>query len=580
MASLFRKELHLLLQEEFAQLDVDLQDLLQKISTPPEFKLGQLSLPCFSFARSLKKSPKIIAEEFSEKINQKLQKGASFPSIQKCFALNGFLNFYANSLELLSASSNIEGEFLDEIKVETPQKISIEYSQPNTHKNLHVGHLRNLVLGETLSKIKEKRGHEIIRCTYPGDLGTHISKSLYYILQKKLPPADYDSAEKLGRIYVQANTLLNALSEDELIAAKKEMALILKKIKSKEGSEFELYKETREVSLAQMRKLYTWFGCHFDQWFYESECDESSMQLVQKLYQDGKLELSNGAIGLDLSADKLGFAMLIKSDGNGLYLTKDVALFYEKFKDPKLDLALYVVDSRQKLHFQQLFKLAEKIGFPQASKCQHLSYEFVCAEDGQSFSSREGNADDLLGLKEELEKTVLENYLNRYKGDWSEDEIEGSKKSIVLAALKYGMIRIDPQKPIKFAQATWLALEGDTGPYLLYALSRCNRVLEKASYKKEGSADYKLETALEEELVYQLKLLGEKCIEADNEDKASVLADYLFKSAKLFNRFYKECPMLGAEETIKRTRLEICALFQKTLSLGLDLLNIPTIKRM
>ncbi|MEZ4815725.1 MAG: DALR anticodon-binding domain-containing protein, partial [Bdellovibrionota bacterium] len=236
------------------------------------------------------------------------------------------------------------------------------------------------------------------------------------------------------------------------------------------------------------------------------------------------------------------------------------------------------VDSRQKLHFKHLFKVAEKMGFEQATRSEHLSYESVNDANGDAFSSRDARGLSLEELRAQIDEIVKKDYLSRHKSEWDQKEINSTAEKITLAALKYGMLRIDPSSPIKFILSQWIALEGETGPYLQYVITRCKSLLAKAEFKKPE--ELKLEAIQEEELYYALYRYNEIVEAAALEYRPNHLSNYLFDIAKLFNRFYKECPVLNAEEDLKNSRLELVAMTQKILEDGFKLLNIPTIDRM
>jgi arginyl-tRNA synthetase len=211
-----------------------------------------------------------------------------------------------------------------------------------------------------------------------------------------------------------------------------------------------------------MRDVYEWLGVSFDVWYTESECDKPSAELVRHKLAEGFFAQDQGAVGIDLSPWKLGFAMFLKSDGNGLYITKDLELLRRKFEDPAVTRSVYVVDARQKLHFQQLFKTGELMGYPQATKSVHLSYETVNTEDGTPFSSRALNGLKLMDLKRDMESKVTADYLERYRGQWSDEDIRRTAEIVTIGALKYGMLKVDNNTQINFVRDEWLRLDTST----------------------------------------------------------------------------------------------------------------------
>ena len=252
--------------------------------------------------------------------------------------------------------------------------------------------MRNLCFGYSLILLFKYCGNNVITATFPGDVGTHVAKCLWFLkYHNQEPIPETGKGEWLGRMYSLAKNKL----EDEKGSPKEDknreqLTEILKQIEQKEGEFFDLWKETREWSIELMNKVYDWAGVDFDQWYWESDVDSESVKLVKKLYEEGKLVEDQGAIGLNLEDEKLGFAMFLKSDGNGLYSTKDLELARRKFADFNPQENIVVVDMRQELHFKQVFTAFEKLGLGDASKCKHLKYNFVELPDG-AMSSRKGN---------------------------------------------------------------------------------------------------------------------------------------------------------------------------------------------
>lgn len=556
-------------------------DLLGQFTTPPSFEMGQAALPCFPFAKSLRSAPQKIAEMIANNINN----SSSRNYVEKVVAVGGYLNFYADFSKFgkKTVHDQIQGNYFkaDLLPKESREKIVIEYSQPNSHKALHVGHLRCLCLGDSVSNLLEFIGHKVVRSTYPGDMGANTAKTLWYIKHKtsgELPKSN--QAEWLGEIYAKADSLLEAERGTEKEAKNREELLaIMKNVDDETSSDYKLWKTTRDWCFDEMKNVYSWLGVHFDIWYTESECDKPSRQLVKDLLKQGKFVLSEGAIGIDLNPYKLGFALFLKSDGNSLYATKDLELLRRKFSDPEVTRSIYVVDSRQKLHFAQLFKAAELVGYPQAAKSVHLPYETVNTEAGKAFSSRSLNGLQLMELRRAMENKVKTDYLERYRGDWSDEDIEKTATNVAIGALKYGMLRVDNNTAITFSLAEWLRLDGDTGPYLQYVHARCCNILEKQGRAPENF-EFVSQEAIEKELTFFLSRFNDFALQAALQYRPSIVAGYLFDLAKLFNRFYEQCPIKTAEGELKNTRLSIVAATASTIRTGLALLGIPSPSKM
>lgn len=579
VVSLITKEIQDTQQELSLPNQVSKQDIQALLTTPPQFELGQAALPCFPFAKTWKKSPPVIAQMLCERLQ-----GREKHVVARVEHINGYLNFYANFENLFTQLNTVfeAGEFFKKPfkNPEKPEKIVVEYSQPNTHKALHVGHLRGLVLGDAVCHLLEYAGHQVVRATYPGDLGAHVAKLLWYITMPQPKPLPMDhKIQWLGTMYAKADEAFKQLQgTPEETAAKSFFATIINQITSKNGPYYDLWHETRQWCLDNLQDVYTWLGSHFDVWYFESTCDEPSKELVKKKWEEGFFVSDQGAIGIDLSAWNLGFAMYLKSDGHGLYLTKDLDLIAQKFADPAVTKSIYVVDARQKLHFAQLFKTAELMGYPQAKQSVHLSYETVNTEQGLPFSSRDLNGLALLDLRNRMEEQVKSLYLNRYAQEWSPLDIQRTAQMVTIGALKYGMLRVDNNTQIHFSLSEWLRLDGDTGPYLQYVYARCGRILEKA----EPAAPCAPQLTSNEErlLLFGVLRFHDHALQAAQQYRPSLLATYLYDLAKQFNRFYEHCPIRDSTEPVRYTRLALVRMARQAIAFGLGLMGIPTPERM
>jgi arginyl-tRNA synthetase len=575
------------LQEALAKLglEVEPQDIYKALVDAPNVDMGHLAFGCFIFAKSLKKSPAIVAGELKALLGQ--VEGTS--SIE---AVGPYLNikFDAKTLATHTVKGVLKGEMFKKELVSDAPKTMIEYSQPNTHKELHVGHMRNLCLGDALIRLlKRSFGNDkIISSTFPGDVGTHVAKCLWYIknyvgldvlAQKRNDPL---RGEWLGSMYSTANLKLEDEEKTPELYEKNKAQLteILKQLESGKGEFYDLWKETREWSIELMNKVYKWAGVEFDRWYWESEVDADSVKTVKRYLAEGKLQKSEGAIGLDFSADNLGFCMLLKTDGTGLYATKDIELARRKFEDFKIQKSIYVVDMRQALHFKQVFKTLEVLGFEQAQDCFHLQYNFVELPDG-AMSSRKGNIVPLISLVDLMKAHVKNEYLSRYAGEWSVEEVELVADTVAKGAIKYGMLRQDTNKKIVFDMNEWLKLDGESGPFIQYSYARINSLLKKF---KLVDSDFKAELlahASEIKLMQHLMNFNSVVLASAEAYKPASLCTYLYDTAKKFNAFYHDCPVGTAEtEELRQARLALALATGQILKNGLSLLGIPVPERM
>ena len=496
-------------------------------------------------------------------------------------AMGPYLNFFFdyNKIADKIVPDILSGNLFQRKLTENTPKTMIEYSQPNTHKELHVGHMRNLCLGDALIRLHRYTGFDIVSSTFPGDVGTHVAKCLWYLKfhYKGEVPKERKGAW-LGSMYSTAH---NKLEEERGTPSEAEnrekLTMILKELEQKSGEFYELWKETREWSVQLMKEVYKWAGVDFDVWYWESEVDSASVLLAKDYFKKGLCKEDQGAIGIDLSDYKLGFCMLLKSDGNGLYATKDIELARRKFQDYKIEKNIYVVDKRQEHHFKQVFKVLELMGFENAKKCYHLQYDFVELPDG-AMSSRKGNIVPLQSLIENMVQMIKEQYLSRYQGEWSSEEIESTAQLVAKGAIKYGMTRIDPSKKIVFDMKEWLKLDGESGPYIQYVYARINSMVNKLGTPLEGSI--LLDTPQEKELVALMLNFHHVVQQATEQYRPSVLTAYLYDLSKAYNSFYAECPVGPAPEPTRSSRLKLSMATALLLKKGLSILGIEAPERM
>lgn len=547
------------------------------LAATPNLALGHLSFPVFPLAKSTGEKPPLIAKKLKDDWQ-------SFGLIEKVEVAGPYLNFFiaSNDLAKLFVYDILSGNyFLLPAKKEQP--FLIEYSQPNTHKELHVGHMRNICFGQALIGTLKYSGFPVISCTFPGDVGTHVAKCLWYLkYHNKAAVPTSGQGEWLGKMYSLAhNKLEDERGTPQEETNRKQLTEILQQLEKKSGEFFDLWKETREWSIQLMNQIYNWTGISFDRWFWESEVDSDSVKLVKELQAQGKLQVSEGAVGLDLSDENLGFCLLLKTDGNGLYATKDLELARRKFAEYNPQKSIMIVDMRQELHFKQVFSVFERVGLGKKDSCLHLKYNFVELPDG-AMSSRKGNIVPLTSLIHQMKETIKNNYLKRYENEWSTEEIEKTADIVAQGAIKYGMNRMDPNKKIVFDMNEWLRLDGESGPYIQYAYARIQSLLQKQGDVLRVRATLtSLKDPLEFALLLQLNSFNEVVAQAAHEYKTSLLTNYLYDLARSFSHFYQECPIGKLEdENLKRDRLALSKAVGLTIKKGLSLLGIPSPERM
>jgi arginyl-tRNA synthetase len=553
--------------------------LFMALERPPEAHLGDYALPCFRMAKDLKRKPPEIAAALATALPS-----VNAEWIEKAESVGAFLNITLKpaALAKILVPQLREGTYFSRLKAADRPRVMIEYSQPNTHKAFHVGHMRNLALGDALGRVYEACGYPVVMANYIGDEGAHIAKCLWYIHKTQQKAPAERRGEWLGEMYSQATIALEDASPEKIPELNAEVSAVLKAIESKQGPIYEEWKETREWSLADFNEIYAWTGARFDHCFYESEVSEESQRIVDEYLQAGVFVPSEGAIGLDLKEEKLGFVIVRKSDGNTTYATKDLALARVKFRQFQIKKSIYVVASEQNLHFKQVFRTLEKMGFSEAKDCFHLSYGMVTLPDGK-MSSRKGNVIKFRDLRERMEQELDKN-LEKYRGEWSEEEIIDIRRKLAVGAIRYGMICSDPAKDIVFDLPDWLSFEGNTGPYLMYTYARTRSILRKAQEQGFQPAQDHLELlqgSEEREMLRYLNDMNSVIQQTLDQNKLSLLCHHVYNTCKVYNRFLAQVQVLKAESAEARgARLALLDALSQALKYSLKLLGIEPPERM
>jgi len=579
-------------------------DIAEMLAKPPTSELGDVAFPCFKLARVLRKAPPKIAAELVPVVEQALAQLPA-PLISRVIATGPYLNLMldpgragAHLLPALAAP----GSAIDAPTQNT--RLMVEFSQPNTHKAFHVGHLRNLCLGDSLVRLLRSQGFEVIAANYFGDVGTHIAKCLWWYLDhltpdEREPPGEH-RGEWLGEIYSAAASQLGAWEEAQeqdpqaskkLADAKARITEILQQLEAREPSLTKVWEQTKQWSLDDFEEIYRYCGVSFDARFYESQVDDPGLKIVDEFLAKGVFEHSQGATGIfNPEVKHMPFFMLRKQDGTSLYATKDLALASLKFGQHNIDRSIYVVDVRQSDHFRHVFLTLEKMGFAQAKACEHVPYEMVELPDGP-MATRKGNVVLFRALREQMTAKILANHLEKFRGDWSDDEISEAARAVALGAIKYGMLARDVNQKIVFDLDAWLDVRGNTGPYLQYVHARACSIIRECEQQspiarpgpdcdEAVAACAGLTTSEERELRMGLDRFVATVAQSAEGLRPSVLCTYLYDLCKQFNRFYLACKVKGSPEPLRTGRLMLVQATIRVLAEGLSYLGIPAPKKM
>jgi len=545
----------------------------ETLETPPDPEFGDLaSNVCFSLSKKLKKSPKDIAEQIVKKI--KIPKNSL---IEKVEAKAGYINLSFNYSRIAKLSlKNIlkEKNSYGSSSIGKNENVMVEFAHPNTHKGFHIGHLRNISIGESVSRILEFTGHKVFRTNYQGDIGPHVAKCLWgFINLHKCKAPKENKGDWLGGVYTEATKKFN---EDKKV--EQEVKEINKKLYVRDKKYLKLWKMTRKWSLDYFDEIYKELGTKFNRLYFEAEVEKRAIEISKQLLKRGIAKLSEGAIIIDLSKYDLGIYVLLTKEGNPLYESKDLALAEQQFSDFKINKCIHVVGAEQKFYFRQLFKVFELIGSPGAEKSHHLVYELVTLKKGK-MSSRLGTIILYSQLRDEiLKKTMKE--IEKRNPRMSKKQKQDLAKKIGLGALKYGMLSISCDKLLVFDMEEALQLEGNTGPYLQYAHTRCNGILKKTKQWRENFENKNL--SKEEKKIIKRLIEFPDVIEQTLKDfRPHYICNYAYDLANTFSEFYHACPVLKAEtKKLRDFRLTLVKATKITLKNSLSLLGIDTPKKM
>ncbi|MCU0642307.1 MAG: arginine--tRNA ligase [archaeon] len=542
------------------------EEVLSLLEIPKDSALGDYAFPCFSLARIFKKNPAEIAQDLSEKIKNNFE-------FERVNAVGPYVNIFLNR-------SSLAEEVLKKIQKEKgrfgssgnrKEKIMIEFSEANTHKAFHIGHVRGTSLGESLARIMEFSGKEVLRNNYQGDTGMHVAKWIWCYKKFHKKEKIMDDESWIASVYVDA---VKRLAKDETL--QEEVDEINRKLESREDKDLNsLWEKTRKLSLDSLEKIYKDLNTGFDKYFFESEMESGGKKIVQELEKKKLAKLSEGAIVMDLKDYNLGVWVLLRKDGTVLYSAKDLALVEEKFSKYKIKKAIYVVGAEQKLHFQQLAKTLELMKSGYLKNCQFVHFELVRLPTGK-MSSRTGDNVLYSDFKNELVDYAKEEIRKRHK--ISEREIERRALAIAIASLKYSMLKQDADKVIVFDKQEALSFEGNTGPYLLYTYARARSILEKAKYSPKKKFSFANLSDIEKNLVFQMDNFRKVVSEAYNNLAPNLIANYAFQIAQTFNEFYHANQVIGSEN--EQFRLVLVDSFSIVLKKALSLLGIDVVEKM
>lgn len=571
----------------------DCQQMIQIQPTRKEFE-GDLTVVVFPLLRISKKSPEITAQEIGEAIK------ASTPEVSSFNVIKGFLNI---KLSPLYWSSVINGINDDENFGQLPatgKRVMVEFSSPNTNKPLHLGHIRNNLLGWSVSQLLKANGHEVIRVNLVNDRGIHICKSMLAWLKTGNGVTPESSGKKgdhlVGDYYVAYNNLF-VKEVEEIMAAtgvSKEEAEKQSTIQ-KEAQEMLFKWENGDPEVnALWRKMNGWvydgfditynnLGISFDKTYYESQTYLLGKALVQGGLERGIFEThEDGSVWCNLSADGLDEKLLLRSDGTSVYMTQDLGTANQRYDEYQFDEHIYVVGNEQNYHFQVLKLILKKLGFEWSDSIYHMSYGMVELPEGK-MKSREGTVVDADDLLEQMYSTAKETSLALGKIDnLTEEEQDKLFRMISLGALKYFIIKVDPKKTMLFDPKESIDFNGNTGPFVQYTHARIKSILRKA--KDMGCEVSHVGNQLSDKEIELIKLISaypDKVREGGDLHSPAIIANYAYDLAKEFNQYYHITPILKEENSeLIGQRLMLISIVADVLTKAMAILGIELPERM
>ncbi|MEI6523871.1 MAG: arginine--tRNA ligase [Bacteroidota bacterium] len=582
------KSINNLFNSSFKNTDIQLQ------ITNKEF-VGEYTLVVFPYLKLSGKSPEITAQI----IGNHLKTNSGF--LENYNVIKGFLNLelkneiFINFLELNYSNTDWGYSSNSELN----NKVLVEYSSPNTNKPLHLGHVRNNLLGFSVAQILKAAGKEVNKVNIVNDRGVHICKSMlaYQLFGNSETPesSGLKGDHLVGKYYVAYDKEYKKQIQEQLLkgvnqeTAEKEAPILLQvqqMLRDWESGNPEvlaLWKKMNSWVYDGFDKTYKTLGVDFDKIYYESQTYLLGKEIVEEgLKKKVFYKKEDGSVWIDLTSEGLDHKVVQRADGTSVYITQDIGTAVLRHRDFNFDELVYVVGNEQDYHFKVLFKILEKLGYAWAKKCYHLSYGMVELPDGK-MKSREGTVVDADELIDEMLQTAKQTTIDLGKtADFTEDEANKLYNTIALGALKYFILKVDPKKKMMFNPKESIDFHGNTGPFIQYTYARIQSIFRKHKNSINFNTDLNIELNLKEkELLNLLSRFPDLVKESAKLYSPSEIANYVFDLCREFNQFYHEYPILKEEiEEKKYFRLKLINLIGVTIKNSFKLLGISVPEKM
>ncbi len=571
--------------------------LIQIQNTRKDFK-GDFTLVTFPLLRFTKKSPEQTGEDLGKYLTEKINEISGFNVIK------GFLN-----LELSTAfwfdkfmSAWKSDRFGINLPNDDADLVMVEYSSPNTNKPLHLGHIRNNLLGYSVSKIFEANNNKVVKTNIVNDRGIHICKSMLawqkwgneetpessgmkgdFLVGKYYVKFDQEYKKEIKKLIEEGKTKEEAEQNAPLIFEAREM---LRKWEAGDEEVVALWKKMNHWVYDGFDVTYKKLGVDFDKIYYESDTYKIGKKLVLEGLEKGKLiKAEDGSVWADLTDKGLDKKILLRSDGTSVYMTQDIGTAYLRYNDYKFDSHVYVVGNEQDYHFKVLKIVLKELGFDWAENIEHLSYGMVELPEGK-MKSREGTVVDADDLIADMLKTArqISQELGKLDG-LSQDEVEKIIHQIAMGALKYFLLKVDPKKNMVFNPKESIDFNGNTGPFIQYTYARIQSVTRKAAENEIAPENYDVNNFKlndkEIQLMKSIYKFAEIVVEAGENRNPAVIANYVYELVKEYNQFYHDFSILKEEnEDLKRFRLQLSVMTGRVIKEAMGLLGIEVPEKM
>ena len=549
--------------------DLTLEEIVALIEVPPNKDMGDFAFPCFKLAKVFRKAPNMIAAELSEKIEAK-------GVISNVTPLGGYINFFVNKSQL--AETVIKDVLTKKEKyghsdLGKDKTIVIDFSSPNIAKPFHIGHIRTTVIGNALYKIYDSQGYNTVRINHLGDYGTQFGKLIVaFKLWGNKEAVEANPIPELLKLYIQFHDEAERHPEME-----DEARAWFTKLENGDKEAKELWQWFRDESLKEFARVYDLLDIEFDSYNGESFYSDKMDRVIDIIKDKGLLQESQGTNIVDLEEYNMPPALITKNDGSTLYMTRDLAAALYRKENYDFEKCIYVVGSQQSLHFQQLFKVLELVGFEWAKDMVHVPFGMVALEEG-TMSTRKGRVvflEDV--LKQAIEKTK-ETMLAKNPNALNVDEIA---KQVGVGAVVFQELSNSRIKDYTFSWSRTLSFEGETGPYVQYTHARCCAVLRKAEEEVTTDINYELLNDVDSaEVLKVIASFNKTILNAMRKNEPHIITRFVLDLAQAFNKFYHDNSILVEDAELRKARLALVCATRQALENGLKLLGMQAPERM